>query len=73
MPSVEPEILIDGDHDITATAAVQEWVLRTSYEALVVNGDFLEGSLLKPSMTCAGASCSQQPVPKRSESSRFEP
>ena len=61
VPIVEPEILMDGDHDITTTAAVQEWVLRTTYEALAVNGVFLEGSLLKPSMTCAGASCSQQP------------
>jgi len=40
---------------------VQEWVLRTVYEALALNGVFLEGSLLKPSMTCAGASCSQPP------------
>ena len=38
---------------------VQEWVLRTTYEALAINGVFLEGSLLKPSMTCAGAACPQ--------------
>jgi fructose-bisphosphate aldolase class I len=61
VPIVEPEILMDGDHDITTTASVQEWVLRTTYEALAVNGVFLEGSLLKPSMTCAGADCPQQP------------
>ncbi len=50
VPIVEPEILMDGDHDITTTASVQEWVLRTTYEALAMNGVFLEGSLLKPSM-----------------------
>ena len=61
VPIVEPEILMDGDHDITTTASVQEWVLRTTYEALAINGVFLEGSLLKPSMTCAGADCPQQP------------
>ena len=61
VPIVEPEILMDGEHDITTTASVQEWVLRTTYEALAVNGVFLEGSLLKPSMTCAGADCPQQP------------
>ena len=62
VPIVEPEILMDGDHDITTTASVQEWVLRTTYEALAMNGVFLEGSLLKPSMTCAGADCPQQPA-----------
>ena len=60
-PIVEPEILMDGDHDIATTASVQEWVLRTTYEALALNGVFLEGSLLKPSMTLAGADCPQQP------------
>jgi fructose-bisphosphate aldolase class I len=55
VPIVEPEILMDGDHDIATTASVQEWVLRTVYEALAMNGVFLEGSLLKPSMTTAGA------------------
>jgi fructose-bisphosphate aldolase class I len=61
VPIVEPEILMDGDHDIATTASVQEWVLRTVYEALGLNGVHLEGSLLKPSMTTAGADCPQQP------------
>ena len=61
VPIVEPEILMDGNHDIATTASVQEWVLRTVYEALAMNGVFLEGSLLKPSMTTAGADCPQQP------------
>jgi fructose-bisphosphate aldolase class I len=61
VPIVEPEILMDGDHDIATTASVQEWVLRTVYEALAVNGVFLEGSLLKPSMTLAGADCPERP------------
>jgi fructose-bisphosphate aldolase class I len=61
VPIVEPEILMDGDHDIATTASVQEWVLRTTYEALAINGVFLEGSLLKPSMTLAGADCPDRP------------
>ena len=61
VPIVEPEILMDGDHDIATTASVQEWVLRTVYEALAANGVFLEGSLLKPSMTTAGAACPTRP------------
>jgi fructose-bisphosphate aldolase class I len=62
VPIVEPEILMDGDHDIATTASVQEWVLRTVYEALALNGVFLEGSLLKPSMTTAGADCPVRPT-----------
>lgn len=61
VPIVEPEILMDGDHDIATTASVQEWVLRTTYEALAINGVFLEGSLLKPSITLAGADCPDPP------------
>jgi fructose-bisphosphate aldolase class I len=61
VPIVEPEILMDGDHDIATTASVQEWVLRTVYAALAENGVFLEGSLLKPSMTTAGADCPERP------------
>jgi fructose-bisphosphate aldolase class I len=63
VPIVEPEILMDGDHDIETTAAVQEWVLRTVYEALSRNGVFLEGSLLKPSMTLPGMACASAPSP----------
>ena len=51
MPIVEPEILMDGDHNIEVTAKVQERVLSTVYKALADNGVFLEGTLLKPSMT----------------------
>lgn len=63
VPIVEPEILMDGDHDIETTAAVQEWVLRTVYEALSTNGVFLEGSVLKPSMTLPGMGCASPPSP----------
>jgi fructose-bisphosphate aldolase class I len=65
VPIVEPEILMDGDHDILTTAAVQEWVLRTVYEALALNGVFLEGSLLKPSMTLPGADSPERPSPEQ--------
>ncbi|MFM7676985.1 MAG: class I fructose-bisphosphate aldolase, partial [Synechococcus sp.] len=64
-PIVEPEILMDGDHDIETTAAVQEWVLRLVYEALAINGVFLEGSLLKPSMTLPGMGCPTPPSPEQ--------
>jgi fructose-bisphosphate aldolase class I len=63
VPIVEPEILMDGDHNIERTAAVQEKVLAAVYKALSDNGVFLEGSLLKPSMTVPGAECTE-PVSK---------
>lgn len=50
---------MDGDHNIEKTAAVQEKVLATVYKALSDNGVFLEGSLLKPSMTVPGAECTE--------------
>ena len=66
MPIVEPEILMDGDHNIERTAEVQEKVLAAVYKALSDNGVFLEGSLLKPSMTVPGAECTE-PVSTMSE------
>jgi len=63
VPIVEPEILIDGTHDITTTARVQERVLTTVYAKLQDNGVLLEGSLLKPSMTVPGVECSDKSDP----------
>ena len=36
VPIVEPEILIDGSHDIATTARIQERVLTTVYAKLQV-------------------------------------
>jgi len=65
VPIVEPEILMDGDHNIDRTAEVQEKVLSTVYKALADNGVFLEGSLLKPSMTVPGAECTEEVTPDK--------
>merc|ERR1740138_285664 len=63
VPIVEPEILIDGSHDIVTTARVQERVLTTVYAKLQDNGVLLEGSLLKPSMTVPGVDCPDKSDP----------
>merc|ERR1719183_3111453 len=63
VPIVEPEILIDGDHDLATTAVVQEALITTVYKALQENGVYLEGSLLKPSMTVSGVDCKNKPSP----------
>jgi fructose-bisphosphate aldolase class I len=63
VPIVEPEILLDGAHDIATTARVQERVLTTVYAKLQDNGVLLEGSLLKPSMTVPGIDCDDKSDP----------
>jgi len=63
VPIVEPEILIDGTHDIDTTARIQEHVVTTTYKYLQENGVMLEGSLLKPSMTVSGVDCPKKPTP----------
>ena len=64
VPIVEPEILIDGDHDIATTAVVQEHVLSVVYSCLEQNGVMLEGTLLKPSMTVNGVECKTKASPE---------
>lgn len=57
VPIVEPEILIDGTHDVATTAKVQEVVVSKCYEKLKEVGCLMEGTLLKPSMTVSGVDC----------------
>ena len=64
VPIIEPEILMDGSHDINRTAKVQERVIKAVYRACEVNGVVLEGTLLKPSMTVPGAEAAEQSGPK---------
>jgi fructose-bisphosphate aldolase class I len=63
VPIVEPEILIDGTHDIASTCRIQERVLTTVYAKLQDNGVLLEGSLLKPSMTVPGVEAADKSNP----------
>jgi fructose-bisphosphate aldolase class I len=55
VPIVEPEILTDGPHDITVSAAVTENVLAAVFKALSDHNVFLEGCLLKPNMVTGGS------------------
>jgi fructose-bisphosphate aldolase class I len=54
VPIVEPEVLMDGDHDIDRCAEVTTWVLKEVFEALFVNRVALEGMVLKPNMVVPG-------------------
>jgi len=64
VPIVEPEILIDGIHNIEKTAEVQEKVVSICYQKLKEVGCLMEGTLLKPSMTVAGVECPDRPTPE---------
>jgi len=63
VPIVEPEILIDGDHDLATACKVQERVLTTVYKKIQENGVLLEGSLLKPAMVVPGVDCKDKSDP----------
>jgi len=64
VPIVEPEVLIDGSHTIEATAKVQEKLITLVYQKMEQSGCYLEGSLLKPSMTVSGVDCKNKPKPE---------
>ncbi|NP_001265896.2 fructose-bisphosphate aldolase, cytoplasmic isozyme [Cicer arietinum] len=55
VPIVEPEILVDGSHDIHKCAAITERVLAATYKALSDHHVLLEGTLLKPNMVTPGS------------------
>ena len=54
VPMVEPEVLMDGDHDIEASFDVHVVLLRSLFDALYQHNVMLEGTLLKPSMVLPG-------------------
>src|SRR5215471_3416584 len=60
VPIVEPEVLMDGDHDIDRCHAITEWTLKTVFEQLYDQRVALEGMVLKPNMVIAGKKCSKQ-------------
>lgn len=64
VPIVEPEILMDGDHDIETAAVVAERVLVAVYDALAVCGVMLEGTLLKPNMVTPGVDSGIKATPE---------
>ena len=64
VPIIEPEILMDGEHPIEHTARVQEVLIKAVYSACDINRVYLEGTLLKPSMTLPGVDCKEDVSPE---------
>jgi fructose-bisphosphate aldolase class I len=60
VPIVEPEVLMDGDHDADRCYAVTEWVLKTVFEQLYDQRVALEGMVLKPNMVISGKKSKQR-------------
>ena len=60
VPMVEPEILIDGNHDIDVCYEVTEATLRSLFAALYEHNVLLEGTILKASMVISGKDCPEQ-------------
>jgi len=57
VPIVEPEVLMDGGHEVDRCEHVTEWVLKTLYLELFEARVQLEGTVLKPNMVIAGKKC----------------
>lgn len=60
VPIVEPEVLMDGAHDIDRCAEATEWVLKEVFQELYYNRVTLEQIVLKPNMVIAGKKSPKQ-------------
>jgi fructose-bisphosphate aldolase class I len=60
VPIVEPEVLMDGDHDIERCYAVTQRVLNKTFQELRIQRVALEGMILKPNMVVPGKKNARQ-------------
>jgi len=60
VPIVEPEVLMDGEHDIDRCAEVTELALKALYQELYYARVKLEGTVLKPNMVVPGKKSAKQ-------------
>jgi len=60
VPIVEPEVIMDGPHDIARCFEVTEAALRALYDELYAQRIHLEGTILKPNMVLSGTTCATQ-------------
>ena len=60
VPIVEPEVLMDGTHDIDTCFSVTEETLQSVFQELFSQGVFLEGIILKPNMILSALNCPKQ-------------
>lgn len=60
VPIVEPEVLMEGSHDLQVCFTVTEEVLRSVFAHLYLQEVMLEGIILKPNMVISGLSSPTQ-------------
>lgn len=60
VPIVEPEVLMDGTHDIERCEVVTSMVLEEVFAELDAHRVLFEGMLLKPNMIIPGMKCARQ-------------
>jgi len=60
VPIVEPEVLMEGMHDLQSCFDVTEEVLKTVFHQLYQQRVMLEGMILKPNMVTPGLQCPKQ-------------
>jgi fructose-bisphosphate aldolase, class I len=60
VPIVEPEVLMDGAHDIDRCYDVTQRVLNAVFHELSIQRVALEGIILKPNMVISGETCARQ-------------
>ncbi|MDD3836467.1 MAG: class I fructose-bisphosphate aldolase [Phenylobacterium sp.] len=60
VPIVEPEVLMDGGHDIARCDEVTRFVLQTVFQELFDLRVALEGIVLKPNMVISGKKCANR-------------
>jgi len=60
VPIVEPEVLMDGDHDIERCYEVTQSVLNKTFQEMRAQRVALEGMILKPNMAVSGKKCPKQ-------------
>jgi fructose-bisphosphate aldolase, class I len=60
VPIVEPEVLMDGGHDIERCYEVTEFVLKETFQQLYYQRVKLDGMVLKPNMVIAGKKSPKQ-------------
>jgi fructose-bisphosphate aldolase, class I len=60
VPIVEPEVLMDGDHDIDRCYEATQRVLNKTFQELRIQRVALEGMILKPNMVVPGKKSAKQ-------------
>mmetsp|Transcript_28763 Transcript_28763/g.37764 ORF Transcript_28763/g.37764 Transcript_28763/m.37764 type:complete len:402 (+) Transcript_28763:69-1274(+) len=59
VPIVEPDIVMDGDHDLETAIDVNVKVQSVLYKAMLDHGVYMEGCILKSNMVNPGKSCTK--------------